>query len=167
MLGTVPPKVSGVNFVTETLNVSSAPLGLDSVIVTDVGWPSVTLPKLAETGSIHVVASAATERFSRPPPCAVGPTSCVPVTASLITKSARLTSPDLTCAGDQSECRFRSTAAEPAMCGVDIEVPWKKAQPEPSPGQPAGLSTHVIELSTFTPTEVTSGLTAKSTAVGP
>src|SRR6266542_2484507 len=166
MLGTVPPKVSGVNFVTETLNVSSVPVGLDSVIVTDVGRPRVTRPKLAETGSIHVVASAASERFSRPPPCAVGPTSCVPVTASLITMSARLTSADLTCAGDQS-LKLRSTAAEPAMCGVDIEVPWKKAHPLPSPGQPAGLPTHVIELSTFTPTEVTSGLTAKSTVVGP
>ena len=28
----------------------------------------------------------------------------------------------------------QSTAADPAMCGVAIEVPWKKAQPEPSPG---------------------------------
>jgi len=38
MLGTVPPNVSGVNFVTETLNVSAVPVGLDNVIVTDVGW---------------------------------------------------------------------------------------------------------------------------------
>src|SRR5438034_838567 len=167
MLGTVPPNVSGVNFVTETVNVSALPVGLDSVMFNDVGWPTVTLPKLAETGSIHVVASAATERFSRPAPCAVGPTSCVPVMASLITKSARFTSADLICAGDQSECRFKSTAAEPAMCGVDIEVPLKKAQPEPSPGHPAGLPTHVMELSTLTPTDVTSGFTAKSTFVGP
>src|SRR6266487_866090 len=167
MLGTVPPNVSGVNVVTETVNVSSLPVGLDSVIVTEVGWPTVTLPKLAETGSIHVVASAATDRFSRPVPCAVGPTSCVPVMASLITKSARFTSADLICAGDQSGCRFRSTAADPAICGVDIDVPLKKAQPVPSPGQVSGLPTHVIELRTLTPTEVTSGLTAKSTAVGP
>src|SRR5258707_4789170 len=53
------------------------------------------------------------------------------------------------------------------MCGVDIDVPLKKAHPLPSPGQPAPLSTQVIELRTFTPTEVTSGLTAKSIAVGP
>ncbi len=132
-------------------------------MVTEVGRPTVTRPKLAEAGSIHVVASADTERFSRPVPCAVGPTSCVPVTASLTTKSARLTSADLICAGVQSLCSCRSTAAEPAMCGVDIEVPWKNAQPEPSPGQPAGLPTHVIELRTFTPTDVTSGLAAKST----
>src|SRR6266516_6367501 len=110
MLGTVPPNVSGVNFVFETVNVSSLPVGLDSVIVTEVGWPTVTLPKLAETGSIHVVASAATERFSRPVPCAVGPTSCVPVMGSLITKSARLTSADLTCVGDQEGLRPKSTA---------------------------------------------------------
>src|SRR5438132_5334687 len=142
-------------------------LGLDKVIVNDVGCPIVTLPKLANTGSIHVVPAAATERFSRPAPCAVGPTSCKAVMASLITKSARLTSADLICAGVHDECRFLSRAAEPAICGVDIDVPLKKAHPLPSPGQPAGLPTHVIELSTFTPTEVTSGLTAKSIAVGP
>src|SRR5947208_9278174 len=53
------------------------------------------------------------------------------------------------------------------MCGVDIELPLKKAQPLPSPGHPAGLPTHVIELRTFTPTDVRSGLMARSTFVGP
>src|SRR6266403_5704176 len=136
-------------------------------MVTEVGRPTVTRPKLAEAGSNHVVESADTERFSRPVPCAVGPTSCVPVTASLTTKSARLTSVDLICAGVQSLCSCRSTAAEPPICGVDIEVPLKKAQPLPSPGQVSGLPTHVIELRTLTPTEVRSGLRAKSTCVGP
>src|SRR6266536_598691 len=167
MLGTVSPNVSGVNIVVETLNVWSLPVGLNSFIVNEVGWPTVTFPKLAETGSSHVVPSAATERFSRPVPCAVGPMSCRPVLASLITKSARLTRADLTCAGDQVEWRSSSTAAEPAMCGVDIDVPLKKAHPVPSSGQPPPLPTHVIELRTLTPTEVRSGLTAKSTAVGP
>src|SRR6266550_1926692 len=167
MLGTVPPNVSGVNIVFETLNVSSVPVGLDSVIVTEVGWPTVTLPKLAATGSSHVVASAAKERFSRPVPCAVGPTPCKPVAASLITKSAWLTSADLICAGDHDGLRFNSTAADPAICSVDIDVPLKKAQPVPSPGQVSGLPTHVIELRTLTPTDVRSGLTAKSTPVGP
>src|SRR6266849_3701998 len=167
MLGTVPPNVSGVNFVVDTLNVWSLPVGLNSVMVNEVGWPTATLPKLAETGSSHVVASAATERFSRPAPCAVGPMSCVPVRVSLITKSARLTRADLTCAGDQVEWRSSSTAADPAMCGVDIDVPLKKAHPVPSPGQPPPLPTQVIELRTLTPTEVRSGLTARSTAVGP
>src|SRR5439155_8466497 len=140
MLETVPPNVSGVNFVVETLNVSLLPVGLDSVIVSEVGLPTVTLPKLAETGSIHVVASAATERFSRPAPCAVGPMSCKPVAASLTTKSAWLTSADLICAGDRDGLSCNSTAADPAICGVDIDVPVKNAHPEPSPGQPAPLA---------------------------
>src|SRR4029453_15177223 len=98
----------------------------------DVGWPTVTLPKLAETGSIHVVASAATERFSRPPPCNVGPTSCKPVAASLTTNSARLTSADLTRAGDQPLLdKSSSTAADPAICGVAIDVPVKNAPASP------------------------------------
>src|SRR5213592_1313528 len=53
------------------------------------------------------------------------------------------------------------------MCGVDMDVPLKKAQPVPSPGQVSGLPTQVIELRTLTPTEVRSGLTATSTVVGP
>src|SRR5437763_6401154 len=53
------------------------------------------------------------------------------------------------------------------MCGVDIEVPLKNAHPVPSPGQVAGLPTHVIELRTLTPTEVRSGLIADSGLVGP
>ena len=125
------------------------------------------MPKLADTGSIHVVASAATDRFSRPAPCTVGPMSCKPVAASLTTKSARLTSADLTCAGDQDGWSCNNTAADPAICGVAIDVPVKNAHPVPSPGQLAGLPTHEIELRTLTATEVTSGLMAKSTAVGP
>src|SRR4030095_15523000 len=91
----------------------------------------------------------------------------MPVAASLTTKSAWFTSADLICAGDQSGCSCRSTAAPPARCGVAIDVPVKNAHPEPSPGHPAGLPTHVIELRTFTATEATSGLRAKSTRVGP
>src|SRR5215471_16538222 len=133
-------------------------------MLTEVGRPIVTRPKLAEAGSIHVVASAATERFSRPAPCAVGPTSCNPVAASLTTKSARFTSADLICAGSQSLCSCKSTAAEPAICGVDIEVPLRKAHG--APPQSTG-SVLTQELRTLTPTEVKSGLTAKSTLVGP
>src|SRR5258708_18655943 len=99
-------------------------------MLSEVGLLTVILPKLAEAGSIHVVASAATDRFSRPAPCALRPTSCRPVIASLITKSARLTSADLICVGDQPGCNASNTAADPARCGVDIEVPWKEAQPE-------------------------------------
>src|SRR5438128_2435004 len=53
------------------------------------------------------------------------------------------------------------------MCGVDMDVPLKKAQPEPSPGQVSALPTQVNELRTLTPTEVRSGLMARSTMVGP
>src|SRR5215510_4083598 len=128
------------------------------------GRPTVTRPKLTEAGSIHVVASAATERFSRPAPCAVGPMSCNPVAASLTTKSARFTSADLICAGVQSLCSCKSTAADPAICGVDIEVPLRKAHGA-SPQSTGSVLTQ--ELRTLTPTEVKSGLTAKSTLVGP
>src|SRR5881396_2937944 len=86
---------------------------------------------------------------------------------NFVTKSARLTRADLICGGDQVEWRSRSTAAEPAMCGVDIDVPLKKAHPVPSPGQVLGCPTQVIELSTLTPTEVRSGLIADSGLVGP
>src|SRR5262249_46530048 len=133
-------------------------------MLTEVGRPTVTRPKLAEAGSSHVVESAATERFSRPAPCAVGPTSCNPVAESLTTKSARFTSADLICAGVQSLCNCKSTAAEPAICGVDIEVPLRKAHGA-SPQSTGSVLTH--ELRTLTPTEVRSGLAAKSTFVGP
>src|SRR4029450_4636245 len=166
MLATVPPKVSGVNLVTEMLKVWSVPVGLNNVSVSEVGRPVGTRPKLPDAGSSHVVASAATERFSRPAPCSVGPTSGVPGTASLTTKSAWLTSADLICAGDQSGCSCRSTAAPPGICGVAIEGPVKTRPPERPPGHPAGLPTHVIELRTLTATEAKSGLTAKSTSVG-
>src|SRR5207244_13330457 len=91
---------------------------------------------------------------------------CVQVKKAWITKSARLTSADLTCAGDHDGLRPRSTAAEPAMCGVDIDVPLKKAHPVPSPGQVSGLPTHVIELRTLTRTEVRSGWMSTSGVVG-
>src|SRR5262245_55156720 len=117
----------------------------------EVGRPTVTRPKLAETGSIHVVAFAATERFSRPAPCAVGPMSCRPVAASLTTKSAWFTSADLIRAGVQALCNCNRTAAEPAICGVDIEVPLRKAQGA-SPQSIGSVLTQ--ELRTLTPTEV-------------
>src|SRR5512133_1921840 len=59
-------------------------------------------------------------------------------------------------AADQSGCAPIRTAAEPARCGVAIDVPWKNAHLLPG-----------IELRTFTPGATTSGLTRKSTSVGP
>src|ERR1700704_6134715 len=66
---------------------------------------------------------------------------------------AVLTSADLICCGDQSGCSCFSRAAEPATCGVAIEVPWKNAKQ-------GGLEQELIriELYTFTPGATTSGL---------
>src|SRR5215216_327590 len=90
----------------------------------------------------------------------------MPVLASFTTRSARLTRADLIRAGDQLLLeRSNSTAAEPAMCGVAIDVPVKKAQAS-SPVH-SFAPTQLIELRTFTATDVRSGLTAKSTLVGP
>src|SRR5438105_15812787 len=102
MLDTVSPKVSGVNFHSLTVKFCVFPVGLKTVTTTEVGEPVGTFPKLAETGLNQVVPLPAWDRFSRPAPCAVGPTSWMPVLASFTTRSARLTSSDLICAGDQS-----------------------------------------------------------------
>ena len=42
--------------------------------------------------------------------------------------SAVLTTAERTCAADHVGCAPRTTAAEPARCGVAIDVPWKKAK---------------------------------------
>src|SRR5438552_15691395 len=126
MLDTVSPKVSGANFHLLTVKFCVFPVGLKTVTTTDLGGLAGTFPKLAETGLNQVVPLAAWERFSRPAPCAVGPTSWRPVLASFTTRSARLTSSDLICAGDQSWGISSSTAAEPAMRGVDMDVHLKK-----------------------------------------
>src|SRR3954464_249517 len=69
---------------------------------------------------------------------------------------------DRICAADQVGCCPRTTAAEPARCGVAIEVPWKNAQHGSPPQEATGM-----ELSTLTPGATTSGFTRKSTSVGP
>src|SRR5215211_5682399 len=66
------------------------------------------------------------------------------------------------CAALQVGCCPRRTAAEPAKCGAAIDVPWKNAKQGGAPQNWCG-----IELSTFTPGATTSGLTRKSTSVGP
>src|SRR5512143_3222759 len=66
------------------------------------------------------------------------------------------------CAADQPGCWPFTTAAEPARCGVAMEVPWKKAKQGGVPQNWCG-----IELTTLTPGATTSGLTRKSTSVGP
>jgi hypothetical protein len=63
-------------------------------------------------------------------------------------------------------CSCRSTAADPAMCGVDIEVPVKNAHPEPSPGI-RWLAHARDRTENVDANRGMSGLTAKSTFVGP
>src|SRR5215210_7151954 len=54
------------------------------------------------------------------------------------------------------------------MCGVAIDVPLKNAHVlSPPQVDPAGADRHETELRTLTPTDVRSGLTARSTIVGP
>jgi len=76
--------VLGVNFSAASKNVWPAPAVFDNVNGNDAGtlFEELTLPKLAESGAKKIVAFAALLRFSRPAPCAVGPTSFVPVFAS-------------------------------------------------------------------------------------
>src|SRR5436305_8471903 len=78
------------------------------------------------------------------------------------TLSAGFTMAERTSASDQVGCCWRTTAAEPARCGVAIEVPWKNAQHGGAAQNACG-----IELSTLTPGATTSGLIRKSTSVGP
>ena len=129
-------------------------------------WPEPegTAPKETLTGSNATVALTAESRFSRPAPTMFGSvTSVVPSLAALMTpRSAVLTIADRICQASQSGCAPRTTAAEPARCGAAIEVPLKNAKHGGAEQNAAG-----IELSTFSPGAITSGLTRKSTSVGP
>src|SRR5213595_2271460 len=94
--------------------------------------------------TLTFVSGAAVEKFFRTP--------CSPV----------LTIAERTSAADQPGCCWRTMAAEPARCGVAIDVPWKNAKHGLPPQKDTG-----IELSTLTPGAITSGLMRKSTSVGP
>src|SRR5947207_5630775 len=94
--------------------------------------------------TLTFVSGAAVEKFFRTP--------CSPV----------LTIAERTSAADQPGCCWRTMAAEPAKCGVAIDVPWKNAKQGGAAQNACG-----IELSTLTPGATTSGLTRKSTSVGP
>ena len=101
--------------------------------------------------------------MSRPDPITFGSLAIAPVSKVFTTPwSAVLTTAERICAADQSGCCCRTTAAEPARCGVAIDVPWKNAKQGLPPQKDTG-----IELSTLTPGAITSGLIRKSTSVGP
>src|SRR5210317_1974628 len=73
-------------------------------------------------------------------------------------------SADLTTVGDQVGCAWRISAATPATCGVDIDVPLRYAKFSPgveyaeSGENPARM---------FTPGAVTSGFKTSGTGAGP
>src|SRR5262249_16656412 len=139
----VSVSVASPRFVSETSNVFvwPDPDGID--------------PNEALTGSAPTEARAADRRFSRPAPWMFASVMMIePVEESLrAPRSAVLTMADRTSAALQSGCCPMMTAAEPARCGVAIEVPWKNAQHPRSPQSPG------IEERTFTPGATTSGLT--------
>src|SRR6266511_5667720 len=78
---------AGVNLRASRLNDSGLALAFVSLRVTLVGVfvEPLIRPKLAETGAMPRRASAALDRFSRPPPCWVGPTPCKPLDSFLMT----------------------------------------------------------------------------------
>ena len=75
----------------------------------------------------HATASC---RFSRPAPTTFGlSTMVLPVAESFSTpRTAVFTIAERTSADVQSGCWSITTAADPATCGVAIDVPWKNAQ---------------------------------------
>src|SRR6266498_105634 len=150
------------------LNVSVPVERLVSVTANVFVWPppNGTAPKLTLTGSSETMAPTAVSRFSRPLPMTL---TLVSVTSGLnllyffsTPWSAVLTIAERTSAADQSGCSPRTTAADPARCGVAIDVPWKNAKHGGASQKVCG-----IELSTLTPGATTSGFTRKSTSVGP
>src|SRR2546427_10689258 len=94
--------------------------------------------------TLTFVSGAAVEKFLRTP--------CSPV----------LTIAERTSAADQPGCCWRTMAAEPARCGVAMDVPWKNAK-----HGALGLEADGIATLTVTPGATASGFARQSTAVGP
>src|SRR5262245_27310786 len=86
----------------------------------------------------------------------------VPSMLQLAFWSALLTMADRISQALHVGCSPFRTAAAPARCGVAIDVPSKNAKHGGALQNDAG-----IELRTFWPGASTSGLTRKSTSVGP
>src|ERR671918_451033 len=140
-----------------------AAIRLLAVIVTVIVFPEIVAPKLTLTGASAILAFVDERAFARPAPTMFTfVLTPVPVELSRTPWSAVFTIAERTSADDHVGCWLRTTAAAPARCGVAIDVPWKNAQ--------HGGVSHAsfgCELSTLTPGATTSGLTRKSTSVGP
>src|SRR5918995_2651392 len=153
---------------TAKVNVAAAPVRFLTTISPErfCPEPEGTPPKAMLTGSSDTFARTALCRFSRPAPTMFGLSTMVfPVAESFSTpRTAVFTIAERTSADVQSGCWSITTAAEPATCGVAIDVPWKNAQHD------GVVCTQVCagcELRTFTPGATTSGLTRNWTSVGP
>src|SRR3990170_6053560 len=153
-----------VSFVTSTVyGPDPESVARFTVRLSDCAEPEGTAPKLTLTWSSATIALTAENRFARPAPMMLTfelrPT---PLELSSTPWSAVFTMDERTCQAAQLGCWPITTAAAPARCGVDIDVPWKNAQ--------QGGTAHAsfgCELSTLTPCATTSGFTRKSTSVGP
>src|SRR5262249_42646074 len=102
-----------------------------SVTSIDFVWPEPegTGPKLTLTGSRASDACTAELRFSRPEPTSTPFVSQhMPLLVLSTFSSAVFTIAERIAQDGQVGCCPSTTAAEPARCGVAIDVPWKNAQ---------------------------------------
>ncbi len=99
-------------------------------------------------GEARTVCRTAVPTSTRPVPCWYG--------ARLVFGSALFMSAVLICSPFQSGCAWATSAAEPATCGVAIDVPLLEVWPPP-----------IFAATMLTPGAVMSGLTALSLGRGP
>src|SRR5947208_3975990 len=111
-------------------------------MVLDFPVPGSILRNDSVAGSSVAETLVAAARFRTPPPMFIG--LVVPRLAARVAVS---TSALLIIAGVQSGCSCRSSADEPATCGVAMLVPWNMAKRLPG-----------TDDKTFTPGAQTSGL---------
>src|SRR4029079_691786 len=130
--------------------------------VRDWPLPDGTALKLTLTGSSAIVASTAFWTSKRPAPTTLTSAIATPSRSCTTLRFAVFTIAERISAADQSGCCARTTAAVPARCGVAIDVPLKNAKHGGVAQAFAGT-----DDSTLTPGATRSGLTRKSTSVGP
>src|SRR5262245_49561758 len=107
-----------------------------TLLVRDWPEPAGTEPKLVLTGSTAATAVTAPSRSRSPAPTTLTSVTTAPLTKDVTAPcTAVFTTAERTCAALHVGCAPRTTAAAPARCGVDIEVPFKNAQQMGSPSQ--------------------------------
>ncbi len=88
-------------------------------------------PNESDCGSVKASGLSAEGSQARPAPSSSTGASVVLFVSEKAGPAVDI-SADLTCFGVQPGCRCRSSAAEPAMCGVAMLVPAKTAKGEPA-----------------------------------